>query len=286
MPSIDRRVLGAGVVVISCAMATPAAQRFALPDPVRAAADAITQAQLAWDVARLSSDELRGRNTPSPGFDAAADYITGAPGDAPASKPLGDDGDVPSALRPARVAGRHRAAPIEIAGRRSRFGARLRRCARSPARSTAAAGGLRRARLGRFPLAGDRSVCRGRRARQAGARARAARAAEGASRSTQIGRVDRRRRIAVRRSGARGRGRRALHHRMRTELMRWDADAARTPCGASSSRRCRPLMRRRRSPRCCSPRARPDGAARRRADRRGPLIARWRAGATIPRRSS
>jgi hypothetical protein len=42
---------------------------------VRGAADAISQEQLAWDLAFLASDELRGRNTPSPGFDVAADYI-------------------------------------------------------------------------------------------------------------------------------------------------------------------------------------------------------------------
>ena len=51
------------------------AQPSILPAPVRAAADAISQEQLAWDLAFLASDELRGRNTPSPGFDAAADYI-------------------------------------------------------------------------------------------------------------------------------------------------------------------------------------------------------------------
>ena len=51
------------------------AQPATLPAAVRSAADAISQEQLAWDLAFLASDELRGRNTPSPGFDAAADYI-------------------------------------------------------------------------------------------------------------------------------------------------------------------------------------------------------------------
>lgn len=51
------------------------AQSRVLSDAARAAADRISAEQLAWDVARLSSDDLRGRNTPSPGFDAAADYI-------------------------------------------------------------------------------------------------------------------------------------------------------------------------------------------------------------------
>jgi hypothetical protein len=51
------------------------AQPATLPAAVRTTADAISQEQLAWDLAFLASDELRGRNTPSPGFDAAAGYI-------------------------------------------------------------------------------------------------------------------------------------------------------------------------------------------------------------------
>jgi Zn-dependent M28 family amino/carboxypeptidase len=51
------------------------AQGPVLSAPARAAADRITAPQLAWDVARLASDDLKGRNTPSPGFDAAADYL-------------------------------------------------------------------------------------------------------------------------------------------------------------------------------------------------------------------
>lgn len=51
------------------------AQTRVLSDAARTAADSIAAAQLAWDVARLSSDDMRGRNTPSPGFDAAADLI-------------------------------------------------------------------------------------------------------------------------------------------------------------------------------------------------------------------
>lgn len=52
------------------------AQPGTVPAAVRGAADAISAEQVAWDLAFLSSDELRGRNTPSPGFDTAADYIT------------------------------------------------------------------------------------------------------------------------------------------------------------------------------------------------------------------
>lgn len=67
------------------------AQRYALPEAVRAAAETITPAGLAWDVARLASDEWRGRNTPSPGFDAAATYIAERLQRA-GVEPLGDDG--------------------------------------------------------------------------------------------------------------------------------------------------------------------------------------------------
>lgn len=51
------------------------ARQSVLPPSVRAMADAISAQQLAWDLAVLASDDNRGRNTPSPGFDAAADYI-------------------------------------------------------------------------------------------------------------------------------------------------------------------------------------------------------------------
>lgn len=69
----------------------PAAQRYVLPEAVRAAADGISESQLAWDVARLASDEWRGRNTPSPGFDAAAAYIADRLAKA-GVEPLGDAG--------------------------------------------------------------------------------------------------------------------------------------------------------------------------------------------------
>jgi hypothetical protein len=67
------------------------AQTAVLPPPVRSAAEAISQEQLAWDLAYLASDELRGRNTPSPGFDAAASYISARLA-AAGLKPAGDDG--------------------------------------------------------------------------------------------------------------------------------------------------------------------------------------------------
>jgi hypothetical protein len=62
-------------MLLIVAAATVVAQPAALPSNVREAAEQISIAQLAWDVAFLASDELRGRNTPSAGFDTAAEYI-------------------------------------------------------------------------------------------------------------------------------------------------------------------------------------------------------------------
>lgn len=52
-----------------------AGQATVVPPAVRKAADGITASQVERDLAFLSSDDLRGRATPSPGFDKAADYI-------------------------------------------------------------------------------------------------------------------------------------------------------------------------------------------------------------------
>jgi len=82
-------------IVLACVIAGSAAllhaQSPSLPAAVRAAADAISEEQLAWDLAYLASDELGGRNTPSPGFDAAADYIIARLTKA-GLKPAGDNG--------------------------------------------------------------------------------------------------------------------------------------------------------------------------------------------------
>lgn len=75
-------------VLVVAAQAGPTT---ALPRAVRTAADGITVDQLARDLAFLASDDLRGRATPSPGFDAAASFIVDrlkAAGVAPA----GDNG--------------------------------------------------------------------------------------------------------------------------------------------------------------------------------------------------
>ncbi len=106
-------IAGVGVV-------TKAQQASVMPPAVRAAADAISAEQLAWDLAVLAGDDNRGRNTPSPGFDAAADYIAARLLRA-GLKPGGDQGTFRQHydLRESRVdtAG----AAIEIAGRRFAF---------------------------------------------------------------------------------------------------------------------------------------------------------------------
>lgn len=89
----------------------------ALPAAVRTAADGITADQVARDLAFLASDDLRGRATPSPGFDAAAAFIVNRL-KAAGVTPAGDNGTylqhytmIESRVDPA-------ASHIEIGGRR------------------------------------------------------------------------------------------------------------------------------------------------------------------------
>ena len=66
----------ATIAAAAClAVATPFAQTPLFTGPARAAADRITVDQVRADLEFLASDALKGRNTPSPGFDAAAEYI-------------------------------------------------------------------------------------------------------------------------------------------------------------------------------------------------------------------
>ena len=111
---VSLAVLALGTV----ALAQPAP---VVPPAVRAAAEAISAEQLAWDLAVLASDDYRGRNTPSPGFDAAADYITARLARA-GVKPAGDQGGFRQhyELRESRLDSE--AASIEIGGRRFAFG--------------------------------------------------------------------------------------------------------------------------------------------------------------------
>src|SRR5688572_16522723 len=79
------------LVVLLLVTSAAHAQQETLPESVRAAADRITADQLGRDLNYLASDELLGRNTPSPGFDKAADYIAKRLQKA-GLKPAGDDG--------------------------------------------------------------------------------------------------------------------------------------------------------------------------------------------------
>ncbi|MEX1184221.1 MAG: peptidase M28, partial [Gemmatimonadota bacterium] len=97
------------------------AQQVGLPAPVRAAADAITPERIRSDLEFLSSDALRGRFTPSPGYDSAAAFIARRLERA-GLKPLGDDGTYFQHydLREERLD--TAAAYLEIGGRRFDFG--------------------------------------------------------------------------------------------------------------------------------------------------------------------
>jgi Zn-dependent M28 family amino/carboxypeptidase len=114
-----RRVLVWASSALSVAVVD--AQQTILPPEVRAAADAISGEQLAWDLARLASDEWQGRNTPSPGFDAAADYIASRLA-AAGLKPLGDDGGFKQHYELHETRVDTDGAAIEVGGRRFTFG--------------------------------------------------------------------------------------------------------------------------------------------------------------------
>lgn len=110
------------VVVLLLLSAGVHAQRPILPPGVRAAADTITAENLKRDLDYLSSDELLGRQSPSPGFDKAADYIAKRLAKA-GLKPLGDSGTFLQhyTMRESRVdtAGAY----LEIGATRFTFGA-------------------------------------------------------------------------------------------------------------------------------------------------------------------
>ncbi len=110
-----------GLSLVALAVVALAQSAPVLPPAVRAAAEAISAEQLAWDLAVLASDDYRGRNTPSPGFDAAADYIIARLTRA-GLKPAGDQGGFRQhyELRESRLDSE--AASIEIGGRRFAFG--------------------------------------------------------------------------------------------------------------------------------------------------------------------
>jgi Zn-dependent M28 family amino/carboxypeptidase len=81
----------AGLLLVIITMPGAFAQEPPLPAAVRAAANRITTEQVKADLDFLASDALKGRNTPSPGFDTAADYIEKRLRRA-GVKPVGDNG--------------------------------------------------------------------------------------------------------------------------------------------------------------------------------------------------
>ena len=112
-------------VLVACAFLVAGpflrAQQATLPDAVRTAADRINAAQLGRDLEFLASDALKGRNTPSPGFDEAAAFIAKRLERA-GLKPAGDDGGFFQRyeMRESRVD--TAAARLEIDGRAFAFG--------------------------------------------------------------------------------------------------------------------------------------------------------------------
>jgi hypothetical protein len=97
------------------------AQDTVLPHAVRSAADGITASRLAQDLGYLASDALRGRNTPSPGFDSAAAYIARRLA-AAGVKPLGDGGTYFQHYDLREESVDTAAAYLEIGATRFRFG--------------------------------------------------------------------------------------------------------------------------------------------------------------------
>ena len=185
------------------------AQPPSLPPAVRAAAEAISQEQLAWDLAYLASDELAGRNTPSPGFDAAADYIIARLARA-GLKPAGDNGTFKQSYELHETRVETNTASIEIAGQRFAFGRDFAMRSLADAAQRRVAGRVCRPRLG-GARSQDRSVRRPRCARQAGAGARPGTMPRGVQ-IQQFGRIAVGARDAVRGGRRARRRRRPVHH--------------------------------------------------------------------------
>jgi hypothetical protein len=112
------RIVLAALVLLT---GSPVAQTPVLNERARAAADSITAEQLKRDLDFLASDALLGRNTPSPGFDTAADYIAKRLKQA-GLKPVGDHGTYYQryVMRESRVD--TGAAQVQIGERKLAFG--------------------------------------------------------------------------------------------------------------------------------------------------------------------
>ena len=128
-----RRPLGSGavkelvstfavlVLAISGPGSTARAQEDPLPAEVESAANGIMAEQLARDLEFLSSDALLGRNTPSEGFDRAAEYIADRLERAGLT-PQGDDGTYYQHYDLREQTVDTTAAYLEVDGRRFGFG--------------------------------------------------------------------------------------------------------------------------------------------------------------------
>jgi hypothetical protein len=108
-------------IAVVCAASLLQAQTATVPAEVRAAANRITADTLARDLAFLASDELAGRNTPSPGFDAAANHIATRLA-AAGLKPMGDAGTFFQRYEMRESVADTANARLEIRGRTIRFG--------------------------------------------------------------------------------------------------------------------------------------------------------------------
>jgi Peptidase family M28 len=109
------------VVLLLLVGSAPHARQAVLPAGVRAAADRITADALARDLDYLASDELKGRDTASPGFDRAAGYIVGRLARA-GLKPLGVYGTFLQHYTMRESQADIAFAYLEVNGRRFRFG--------------------------------------------------------------------------------------------------------------------------------------------------------------------
>jgi Peptidase family M28 len=109
------------LVLLALTGSAPHAQQSVLPAAVRAAADKITADALARDLDYFASDPLQGRNTPSPGFDMAAQYIADRLKTA-GLKPLGDNGTFFQRYTMRESSADTASAYLEVNGRRFRFG--------------------------------------------------------------------------------------------------------------------------------------------------------------------
>lgn len=109
------------LALVLCGSAPEAGQDGVVPAAVRAAADSITADALKRDLDFLASDALLGRNTPSPGFDTAADYIIKRLEQA-GLKPLGDAGTYRQHYEMHESRVDTGAASLTVGGRRFAFG--------------------------------------------------------------------------------------------------------------------------------------------------------------------